>query len=282
MNHPFFSVIIPVYNRSNIVVTAIASVLNQTYTNFELIVVDDFSTDDTLLSISALQHPQLRILSNQHQKGACGARNTGVDAANGQWIAFLDSDDYFHPNKLMVMHETIGNHPQYQVFYSAFTRDHFNTQTIKLECTGFSGSHTAILPFKNVVRGLSVLVVEKQLLHSVGGLDEHFLARQDIDLYYRLSKHTDFYFVPTPLLHITIAENNRISLNEQKRLQGWLQFYQKYAATFSAKAHVYQAKRIVHFCLKQRRYKEIAHYTLIYIHFKVKNVFQKNIVNNHS
>lgn len=98
MNH-FVTVIIPTYNRANLIRRSVCSVLSQNFKNLELIVVDDGSTDDTLSVLSAINDSRLSILHQNH-KGACAARNLGIQHASGDLIAFQDSDDVWLPNKL--------------------------------------------------------------------------------------------------------------------------------------------------------------------------------------
>src|SRR5213593_3007644 len=98
MSHqPTFTVVIPTYNRKRTILAAIKSVLSQTYADFEAIVVDDGSSDDTRSVVTALEDPRIHYLW-QPNGGGSKARNTGIDAAQGKYIAFLDSDDQFLPN----------------------------------------------------------------------------------------------------------------------------------------------------------------------------------------
>jgi glycosyltransferase involved in cell wall biosynthesis len=94
------SVIIPVFNRRRDALRAIASALAQTLPPDEIVIVDDASSDDSVAAITALGEPRIRILRHAHNRGASAARNTGIDAAQGNWIAFLDSDDEWVPEKL--------------------------------------------------------------------------------------------------------------------------------------------------------------------------------------
>ncbi|HWD58481.1 MAG TPA: glycosyltransferase family A protein [Stellaceae bacterium] len=94
------SIIIPVYNRAHLVGRAIASVMAQSYQNFEIIVVDDASTDALPAALAAFPDPRLRLIAHETNQGAAGARNTGMAAANGEFIAFLDSDDMWFAGKL--------------------------------------------------------------------------------------------------------------------------------------------------------------------------------------
>jgi glycosyltransferase involved in cell wall biosynthesis len=100
VDEPLVSVIIPVYNRAQLIGRAIGSVLVQTYRNFEIIVVDDASTDDLAGALSRIAPAQLRRVAHPQNRGAAAARNTGVAAAAGEYVAFLDSDDIWYPQKL--------------------------------------------------------------------------------------------------------------------------------------------------------------------------------------
>ncbi|MGL6200632.1 MAG: glycosyltransferase family 2 protein [Lachnospiraceae bacterium] len=93
------SVIMPVYNRQDTVCEAIKSVLDQTYRDLEMIVIDDGSTDNTKKAVSSIHDPRLKYIY-QHNAGACVARNNGVSKSNGQFIAFQDSDDIWHLDKM--------------------------------------------------------------------------------------------------------------------------------------------------------------------------------------
>ena len=100
MRSPFVTVVIPVYNREGKVGSAIKSVLNQSYDDFELIVVDDASRDDSVKVVKSFDDSRLRTVVHSENKGGSAARNSGIDAAKGEWVAFLDSDDIWMENKL--------------------------------------------------------------------------------------------------------------------------------------------------------------------------------------
>jgi len=111
---PFFSVIMPVYNRADLVKDSIVSVLNQSFDDFELICIDDGSTDNTLLVLKEIANRDKRIKLISHQnKGRCAARNEGINAAAGEWIAFLDSDDFYLENHLSIMYQLTQKFPSF-------------------------------------------------------------------------------------------------------------------------------------------------------------------------
>ena len=107
MAAPFFSVVIPVYNRAAALARAIASVRAQSFADFEIVVVDDGSKDDPRAVIEALNDPRIRFI-RQDNAGGGAARNTGIDHAQGAFVAFLDSDDAFLPQHLQAMHELLN------------------------------------------------------------------------------------------------------------------------------------------------------------------------------
>ncbi|MGB9587486.1 MAG: glycosyltransferase family 2 protein, partial [Armatimonadota bacterium] len=120
---PTVSVVIPTYNRALLVERAIRSVLGQTYTDFEVIVVDDGSTDDTKRILADLAHedPRVRWFHHSENRGAQAARNTGCRAAEGEYIAFLDSDNEWLSNKLHLQMELLKEHGEYiGVVYCGF------------------------------------------------------------------------------------------------------------------------------------------------------------------
>jgi len=116
---PFFSVIIPTYNRKDFLPIAVESVLEQTFSDYELIVVDDGSTDGTAewLRLSLNRAGAIKYIYQAHQ-GVSSARNCGIKNAKGEFIAFLDSDDRFCRQKLEITYEHIQNNPDYKIFHT--------------------------------------------------------------------------------------------------------------------------------------------------------------------
>jgi len=112
---PFFTIIIPTYNRAHVIDQTIQSVLDQTYTDWELIVVDDGSTDDTAIQMAKYDDPRILYYQKQHAERSA-ARNYGMEQASGSYICFLDSDDEYLPNFLSLHYEAILANPSYKVF----------------------------------------------------------------------------------------------------------------------------------------------------------------------
>ena len=117
-DNPFFSIIIPVYNRAEMVSKTIQSVLQQEITDFELILIDDGSSDKSLEVIRKIAETDIRIqiIALSENKGRCFARNTGLKNAQGKWICYLDSDDIYEKNHLESFRQLILENPSYSCF----------------------------------------------------------------------------------------------------------------------------------------------------------------------
>lgn len=117
MDHPFFSVIIPTYNRAHSIVRSIESILEQTFQDFEIIVVDDASTDNTSEVVSIVKNSKLKFVRNDSNKERCLTRNKGISLAKGKYICFLDSDDYHLPNHLELIYQEIQKQKEPVAFF---------------------------------------------------------------------------------------------------------------------------------------------------------------------
>lgn len=109
---PFFSIVIPTYNRADLIGRALKSVLNQTFDSFEIIVVDDGSNDNTSQMMVSYNDTRLHFLQHPYNRGVCPARNTGVDHARGEWVVFLDSDDELVPTALNILADRANHAPK--------------------------------------------------------------------------------------------------------------------------------------------------------------------------
>ena len=231
MQRPFFSVIIPTFNRSELLRIAIKSVLNQTYRNFELYVIDDHSTDDTKNIVKTFKDNRLKYFLNDRGRGGAGTRNCGIFKAQGEWIAFLDDDDFWITNKLQIQYKKIQSvDDSTGLIYSGFTlkssRKRWNGH-VKLPKR--RGTLHNVLLYDNCIGGLSNVVIRTNLLKSLGGFDERFSAHQDLDVYVRVAAVAKIDFVPQSLVMVTLSSNHRITHNIKKKLNGCLLFWEKHS-----------------------------------------------------
>jgi glycosyltransferase involved in cell wall biosynthesis len=217
-NQPLVSVILPTYNRAHIVSKALQSVLSQTYRNFEVIVIDDGSTDNTkeIITTIACKDPRVKYFRNNENKGQAGALNVGINLAKGELIAFIDDDVEWFPYKLERQVNLLQTLPEdYAVVYSG---------SYKIIGTGTKryGPSKNIYPKegdilnsllkRNFVDTPSMLV-RKNALFDVGLFDEKLPIMIDWELAIRLSKKYKFKFINEPLY---ISYDTPNSLSKQK------------------------------------------------------------------
>ncbi len=203
MRTPKVSVILPTYNRASYLDRAISSVLNQSYSDFELIIVDDASKDNTEEVVKSFDDERIIYIKNEKNLGGAGARNVGIRRAVGEYIAFQDSDDEWHPEKLKIQMEVFEKvEPDVAVVYTAFVRKVGDKEFIvpppsvkKRE----GNIYRELLYHVNFV-GTPTAVVRKKAIERVGYFDERFPRLQDWDLFLRLAKHYRFKFIKKPLL----------------------------------------------------------------------------------
>jgi len=226
---PKVSVIIPTYNRAHLVGRAIRSVLNQTYQDFEIIVVDDGSTDNTEEVVKSFNDPRIRYIRHEENRGGSAARNTGIRAARGEYIAFLDSDDEWLPKKLekqLQKFSQVGRQVA-AVYVGREWRDCQREKTVRVFVPRFRGRIFKYLLMENVVGSCTDVMVRKACLEEVGLFDERLPARQDIDLWIRLAKKYEFDFIPE-ILSIRCLHDDRISADSNRRLRGYEMLLEKY------------------------------------------------------
>lgn len=118
MSQPRVSVVIPAYNQADFIGKSIQSVLSQTYTDFEIIIVNDASSDRTTEVIKQFKNPRLQYIEHEENRGLPATRNSGMRASAGEYIALLDADDFFHPEKLQTHVEFLNSHPDVGVSYN--------------------------------------------------------------------------------------------------------------------------------------------------------------------
>jgi glycosyltransferase involved in cell wall biosynthesis len=192
------SIIIPTYNRRSFVSEAIRSVLEQTYESVELIVVDDGSTDDTAKYVESLS-ADIQLIQ-QRNRGPSAARNAGIRAASGKFIAFLDSDDRWLPHKLAIQMNYMQANPDAVVCYTdeIWIRNGRRVNQ-KLRHRKYSGWIFNFCVPLCIVSPSSVLM-HRLFFESVGLFDEELPSCEDYDLWLRASLLMPFHFIAEPLI----------------------------------------------------------------------------------
>jgi O-antigen biosynthesis protein len=227
---PKVSAIIPVRNRPIAVRRAIESVLGQTFQDFELVVVDDGSTDDTAAAVAAIADPRLTLIGHDRTRGASAARNTGIRAGSAPYVAFLDSDDEWLPVKLERQLEVFARSPAaLALVYTGAEYVRPDGRIAKRVQPRHGVDITRALLTKNVIGGTSVGMGRRSALDAIGGFDESLPARQDVDLWLRLSDRFLVDFVPEVLVKIAKGnDRSRISASVTGKTAAWELFYQKH------------------------------------------------------
>jgi glycosyltransferase involved in cell wall biosynthesis len=205
MNAPLVSVLLPTRNRDSLLSRAIASVLSQTYPNFELIVVDDGSTDETETVVKGFSDERIRYVYQDH-RGAAAAENLGTRLARGSFIAFIDDDDEWLCEKLEKQMErfalegedTAVVYTAAQFFKNGKHRFYGPPQSILVK----NGSIYREILNRTTYVPLVCAVVRRECLEEVGGFDETMPTSNDYDLWIRLSSRYRFQYLPEPLVHV--------------------------------------------------------------------------------
>jgi len=184
------SVIIPAYNSDRYISSAIKSVLEQTYQDLEIIIIDDGSTDDTRKVIESFNDQRISYIY-QENSGVATARNNGLKKSGGEYVAFLDADDCWLPEKLHMQYDKICSRNDIFMVYSAFEmlyEDHDRTKVYKYNHNENSFTKKLLIdPFKSIPFPSTVLI-KKSSIDKVGYFNPEFLTGEDWDLWLRLTK----------------------------------------------------------------------------------------------
>lgn len=241
---PLVSVVIPTYNRESSIKDSLESVLRQTFTDFEVVVVDDCSDDDTLSVLAEIKDPRVRVLRHSANRGAGAARNTGVRAAQGTFVAFQDSDDEWLPRKLekqlLALERfdatAIGVYCGMIVLLTPLCA---NGDSVALQYRPFLKDFPMEGDLKtSLLRGLSLIstqtfVVRRDAFLECGGFDETLKALQDWDCVIRVADYGPIAFVPEPLV-IQRFSPNSLTHSAPNRVQAMRTILEKYRHEFGA------------------------------------------------
>jgi glycosyltransferase involved in cell wall biosynthesis len=205
---PQISVVIPVYNGATTIKETVESVLQQTYKDFEIIVINDGSQDDTLAIINSIQDRRIKVFSYPNA-GLSASRNRGFAKACGKFIAFLDADDLWTNDKLESHLRALQQNPQAAVAYS--WTDHIDERGQFLRpasYTSFNGNIYERLLIGNFLSCGSNNLIRRQAIERVGGFDESLNSAEDWDMWLRLAAKYEFVVVPHPQVLYRISPNS--------------------------------------------------------------------------
>jgi glycosyltransferase involved in cell wall biosynthesis len=241
---PRVSVVLPAWNREASIRAAVNSVLSQTFVDFELLVVDDGSTDNTMAMLDDIADPRLRRLSRTGNGGASAARNIGIRAAIGDWVAFQDSDDEWLPQKLeMQIARLDASGPEVVVCYTGMVivgqsdpQGKAGRTTVKYipgpEIPVLEGELHETLLGQSFI-STQMFMARRTTLLEIDGFDETLPSLVDWDCLIRLSLRGHFLFVDQPMVLQRFSDNS-LTKSRGKRLQSRIRILGKHQQSLAA------------------------------------------------
>lgn len=220
----FFSVVIPLYNKQNFVTQTVNSVLNQSFIDFEVIIIDDGSTDNSYNIIKQINDERIKIFQQINQ-GVSAARNFGVSIAKGSFITLLDADDFWYPNHLQEFYNSLELFPNASVYCNAYQLilpPHFiqnasynldNIKDIQVLEDYFEASRIHPLLMTSGV------AFKKQDFWDVGGFRKHITSGQDIDLWIRFGLYKKIVFNPVITFYYDKTVPNSLSKKHLRKVK---------------------------------------------------------------
>ena len=245
------SVIIPLYNKEHYIESTIQSVLQQTFNDFEIIIINDGSTDNSAQKTKAIKDSRIRYYYQKNQ-GVSSARNYGIKVSKGEFIAFLDADDTWRSGFLKAMYELAQQYPQESVFSVAQENRPITTlpsgvTVVKDFCSYFYCFCTGSLFFR------------KEVFENVGFFKQNIHIGEDFDMWLRIACQYHYVYLNEPyLVHPVVTENN---LSLIRDLSKTYPFWEWYSYPYSPKKSLYKytTDRIVSMASRlfiEKRYSE--------------------------
>jgi|APLak6261660231_1056022.scaffolds.fasta_scaffold00553_2 glycosyltransferase involved in cell wall biosynthesis len=215
-NLPLISVIMPCFNAEKHVLASIASVFDQTYPNLELIVVNDGSTDNSLKILQSINDDRLYIL-NQNNAGVCHARNQGIQLANGELIAFLDSDDTWHPECLSKLYQSLLNKKTAVLSYCGWQNVGLSGgQGEPYVPPDYEALDKLALLFENCCWPIHACLTKKKAILDVGGFDSRFQTSEDYLMWLKIAKDHPIVQVPQVLAYYHHHNSTQATQNKSR------------------------------------------------------------------
>ena len=221
-----FSVVIPVFNKEKYINETILSVLNQTYDNYEIIIINDASTDNSLKIIEEVISDKAVIINNKNNLGLSASRNIGFEASSDKFVAFLDGDDVWDKNFLKEINELIINFPKESIF-GTYYKENYNGKILypkinikeKLLGTKFVVKNFFEANLRRLIITQSCLVFKKNIFDTVGLYNPEITFAEDIDFYIRCFQNFNLaysyqtYHMQRKMVHKSISNSKTDNLN---------------------------------------------------------------------
>ena len=233
----FFSVVIPLYNKEISITNTVNSVLQQSHKDFELIIVNDGSTDNSLSVVEAICDNRIKIV-NKPNGGVSSARNTGIEHAQCDWIAFLDGDDLWQPQFLEEIESMVHDFPLADIISTNYSGGHVG-QGIAYDTRGYvTDYYGTVLKYGNIICS-SAVCVKKYCFTQVGGFNTNLCYGEDLEMWSRLINSYKLAYSPKVLSHYNMEAENRSQITSiiphkhwatyiqptDSTLPNWLEYY---------------------------------------------------------
>ena len=232
------SIVIPTYNRAYIISRSLDSVQKQTFANWECIVVDDHSTDDTkeVVDQYVQKDKRFRYIVNSRTKGAQGARNTGILNAKGEWVVMLDSDDYIFPTYLEKVAD-VARHTDAKIIccYGQIIEEDTGQKMEMLDRFHSGSIYRDLLNSRAYVTFQCTTATTT--LKKIGLLDEQCPSHQELETHIRLSKENLYAVIPEVLWHYYVGRADTISVNREKHVAGQIYIMRKHVWAYRQYAY---------------------------------------------
>lgn len=198
---PLVTVVIPAFNRAATIGDSVRSVLEQDYPNFELLVIDDGSTDGTAAKVQKFEDPRVLVIKQPENRGVSAARNLGIARARGDYIAFLDSDDVWLPGKLKQQVACLDSASSAVGMVITGVETVLPREQRRIDVPAYSGSIFDALLLRNVLHGAaSSAVFRREVFDTVGSFDTNYPAIEDYELWLRISRFYQIHSIAEPLV----------------------------------------------------------------------------------
>jgi glycosyltransferase involved in cell wall biosynthesis len=230
---PIVSVVIPTYNRAQWLRRAIMSVLNQTFQDYEIIVVDDGSSDNTQQVENGIRDRRIRYVRHDGNRGASTARNSGIRAARGEYIGFLDDDDEWLPQKLEKQLDKFNfSSANVGAIYTGSSVVSARTGSIIHSFLCHPRGYKDVDFLRTMTFNTSVPLIKRSCFDSVGLFDETLPGSQDMDMWLRIARHYTFAFVPEVLVKRYI-HGDQVTSRLKIKIEAKQKIIQKYQSLLS-------------------------------------------------
>ena len=235
---PFVSIVIPTYNHANFLDNALQSVLDQTFSNWEAIVIDNHSTDQTDEILAKYTDPRIKYFKIKNNGIIAKSRNHGIKASKGKWIAFLDSDDWWTKDKLKICFDNIDDEIDFIYHRLDIKYDNSKSYFKKKKYIGrqlqkpiLNDLLTSEIKDGNAI-GNSSVIVRKDMLDRIGGIseNENLVASEDFNTWLRIAQITDqFKYLKNALgyylVHDNSAQNRDLSIPHRHAVTQFMNLY---------------------------------------------------------